>query len=266
MTAAISAEARQVERLVAEAESIFILTGAGMSQESGVPTFRDAQTGLWAQFDPMELATEDAFRRHPARVFGWYVWRFQLVSRVEPHAGHRALVHLQHEFFDSGAESGEAFMLVTQNVDGLHQRAGSTNVIELHGSLGRFRCLDQGHPFDVAGLADLAVPDDGEVTPPACAECGSPVRPGVVWFGEQLPVPRLERAYDGARRCDLMIVVGTSGIVYPAAGLPEIAIRRGTPVIEIGPQPTPLTAHATLSWASTAAGALTQLQEAMGLS
>ncbi len=261
MAAGISTEVRQAERLLTGAESVVVLTGAGMSQESGVPTFRDAQTGLWARFDPMELATEEAFRRHPARVFGWYLWRYHLVRRVQPHAGHRALARLQHEW---GAVSRRAFLLVTQNVDGLHQRAGSADVVELHGSLGRFRCLDRGHPFDTARLVDLVVPDDGEVTPPACVECGSPVRPGVVWFGEQLPVPSLERAYDGARRCDLMLVVGTSGIVYPAAGLPEVAVRRGAPVIEISPQPTPLTPHVTLAWASTAAVALPQIQEALG--
>jgi NAD-dependent deacetylase len=249
-----------VKALFADAASVLVLTGAGMSQESGVPTFRDAQTGLWARYDPMELATEEAFRRHPARVFGWYLWRYQLVGEAEPHAGHVALAQLQRSLARSGTD---ALTLVTQNVDGLHQRAGSTGVIELHGSLRRFRCLAHGHPYDPARFARLAAPDDGEIAPPPCDECGSPIRPDVVWFGEVLPHDALEAAYAGAHRCDVMLVVGTSGVVYPAAGLPEVGIQRGIPVIEISPQPTPFTDHVTLSWTSTAAVALPQLVTAL---
>jgi NAD-dependent deacetylase len=157
----------------------------------------------------------------------------------------------------------ETLTLVTQNVDGLHQRAGSTGVVELHGSLRRFRCFAQGHPFDPARFAGLAVPDDGEVEPPSCDECGSPIRPDVVWFGEVLPQDALETAYSCARRCDLMLVVGTSGVVYPAAGVPEVGIQRGIPVIEISPQATQFTDHVTLSWTSTAAVALPQLVAAL---
>jgi NAD-dependent deacetylase len=256
----MSAEAQQARELITDAGSILVLTGAGMSQESGVPTFRDAQTGLWARYDPMELATEDAFRCYPERVFGWYLWRYRLVSRAEPNAGHKALARLQ-----GGLVHGEqtAFTVITQNVDGLHQRAGNKAVIELHGSLSRFRCLDRGHPFDPSGLADLATPEHGEVTPPPCDVCGSPVRPDVVWFGEVLPQEALEAAYACARSCDLVLVVGTSGVVYPAAGLPEVGLQRGIPVIEISPQPTSFTPHVTLSWASTAAIALPQLVTAL---
>ncbi len=260
MVVSMSAEARHARELIAKAGSILVLTGAGMSQESGVPTFRDAQTGLWARYDPMELATEDAFGRHPARVFGWYLWRYQLVSRAEPNAGHTALARLEDGLVHGGPT---VFTLVTQNVDGLHQRAGSRAVIELHGSLSRFRCLHRGHPFDPSRLADLAIPEHGEVAPPPCDVCGSPVRPAVVWFGEVLPQEALEAAHACARTCDLMLVVGTSGVVYPAAGLPEVGLHRGIPVIEVSPQPTAFTPHVTLSWASTAAVALPQLVTAL---
>lgn len=260
MSLAVTEQARIAEGLFADATSVLVLTGAGMSQESGVPTFRDAQTGLWARYDPTELATEEAFRRHPARVFGWYVWRYQVVSRARPHAGHAALSRLQRGLAPRGAG---AFTLVTQNVDGLHQRAGSTGVIELHGSLRTFRCVAHGHPFDPARLAQRVVPEDGEVPPPPCDECGSPIRPAVVWFGEMLPRNALEAAYACARQCDLMLVIGTSGVVYPAAGLQDVGVQRGIPVIEISPQPTPFTAHVTLSWASTAAVALPQLVTAL---
>lgn len=244
--------------LVADAERVTVLTGAGMSQESGVPTFRDAQTGLWAQYDPAELATPEAFYTHPARVFGWYLWRFRLARAVEPHAGHFALASLAERFDD--------FTLVTQNVDGLHRRAGSRDPVELHGSLETFRCADRGHPFDVSGLEGLGGPAPGEVPPPACPHCGSPVRPAVVWFGEVLPVEALERAWAAVQRCDALLVVGTSSVVYPAAALPEIALRRSVPVVEINPERTPLTAHATLWWPGSAATTLPMLDGAVSAS
>lgn len=239
--------------VLAAARNVVVVTGAGMSQESGVPTFRDAQTGLWARFDPVELASEHAFRHHPARVFGWYVWRWQLIRMATPHPGHHALVRLQRAF--------DRLDVITQNVDGLHRRAGNHDVIELHGSLDAFRCLDRAHPFDGRRLADLQIPEEGEVAPPPCPECGSPVRPGVVWFGEVLPQAALERACSAVNRCDAMIVVGTSAIVYPAAGLPWRALERGCPVIEINPQPTPLSDQVEVVWPATAGAALTALAD-----
>jgi len=261
-----SREAELVAGLVAgHAGSLVVLTGAGMSQESGVPTFRDARTGLWARFDPMELATAQAFRAHASRVFGWYLWRCQLAQRAQPNTGHHALAGIQRAWSGPRA-SGRSLLLVTQNVDGLHQRAGMVDVVELHGSLRDFRCLDAGHPFDGALLRGLRVPADGMVEPPSCRVCGSPVRPGVVWFGEILPQERLERAYRAAGTCATMLVVGTSGVVYPAAALPEIALSLGIPVIEISPEPTALSPRASFTWRSTAAVALPQLEQALAAS
>ena len=260
---AVSRDAEVAAAIVARRDGLLVvLSGAGMSQESGVPTFRDAQTGLWARYDPLELATLEAFRTHPARVFGWYVWRYQLVQRAQPNAGHYALAAMQRALDGAGA-AGQSVLVVTQNVDGLHQRAGTTDVVELHGSLQSFRCLGAGHPYDATAIGEMAVPPDGEVDPPACPACGSPVRPGVVWFGEMLPQASLERAYRAARACAAMLVVGTSGVVYPAAALPEIALSRAIPVIEISPEPTALSPHVTLSWRATSGMALPLLERAL---
>ncbi len=248
-------ECTQALSLIGTARRVVALTGAGMSKESGVPTFREAQTGLWARFDPMELATADAFRRHPARVFGWYLWRFKLVRSVEPHPGHFALAAM--------AQQLGGLPVVTQNVDGLHRRAGSKELIELHGSLESFRCFDAGHPHDTSKFEDLEVPESGEVPPPACTVCGSPIRPGVVWFGEMLPPGAFERGQELVRRCDALLVVGTSSVVYPAAALPELAAASGVPVIEINPERTPLTSMADLWWGAPAADALSELATAV---
>jgi len=253
----MTADGVRAADLLEEKRRVVALTGAGMSQESGVPTFRGAQTGLWARYDPMELATADAFRRHPARVFGWYLWRFKLVRSVQPHAGHVALARMAGRF--------ESFHVVTQNVDGLHRRAGSREVVELHGSLEAFRCFDSAHPFDSAALEHLAVPEGGELPPPVCPACGSPIRPGVVWFGEMLPPGAFERATNLVRRADALLVIGTSSVVYPAAALPEIAASRGVPVIEINPEETPLTSLADFRWAAPAAVALAELAAALGI-
>lgn len=216
-----------------------VVTGAGMSQESGVPTFRDARAGLWSRFHPSELATEAAYASDPARVFGWYLWRWQLARRAAPHPGYHALVRLEKAFDD--------LLVVTQNVDGLHRRAGTTSVVELHGSLDAFRCVDRGHPFDGAALDTVVTPDGAEVEPPSC-RCGSLIRPGVVWFGEVLPPAALERAWAALEACDVMLVVGTSALVYPAAGLVWTAIERGRVVIEVNPEPTPLSDRVSFSW------------------
>lgn len=219
--------------ILADARKLVVVTGAGMSRDSGVPTFRDAMTGLWARFDPQELANARAFCRNPARVFGWYLWRWNLVRRAQPHAGYHALVRMEKAF--------EKLLVVTQNVDGLHRRSGSNDVVELHGSLEAFRCFDNGHRFDSKGLIGLQAQESGEVDPPRCAECGSMIRPGVVWFGEMLPTAAVERAWAAVADCDALLVVGTSAIVYPAAELPSIVIRRGRPVIDINPDATPIT-------------------------
>lgn len=251
-----NADAARAADLLTGARRLVVFTGAGMSQESGVPTFRDAQSGLWASFNPAELATPEAFRRNPARVFGWYLWRARLVRTVEPHTGYAALVQLSAGF--------ESYVVVTQNVDGLHQRAGSSDVIELHGRLDAFRCFDRDHPFDASRLAALESLPEGDVDPPLCPECGSPIRPGVVWFGEMLPPDDVARANDAVTQCDALLVVGTSGLVYPAAELPWLALERGATLIEVNPTPTPFSRRAHVSWRSTAATALPLLVQVLG--
>lgn len=206
------------------------LTGSGISAESGVPTFRDAQTGLWARYDPQQLATPEAFARDPELVWRWYAWRRGLVAGAIPNAGHEALARLER--------SVPAFSLLTQNVDGLHGEAGSESVVELHGNIRRSRCP----------LENVAVePDETDHLPPLCPNCGSPVRPDVVWFGEALPAEALRAASEAARSCDLFLSVGTSGLVCPAASLPYEALESGATVVEVNPERTPLSPDAHYS-------------------
>jgi len=206
-----------------EAQQVCVLTGAGVSAESGVPTFREAQTGLWEQYDPHDLATPDAFRRDPALVWRWYRWRRDLVAGVEPNPGHLALVRL--------AGLVPELTIVTQNVDGLHQRAGSDGVIEFHGNLFENRCFVEG---DLAEGADMSA----EV--PVCPGCGGMLRPGVVWFGESIPERTLEAAAAAVIGCDLFFSIGTSSLVWPAAGLAEAARQQGARIVEINLDATPL--------------------------
>ena len=209
------------------ARRVVALTGSGISAESGVPTFRDAQTGLWSSYDPLELAPPEAFDRDPELVWRWYAWRRGLVESARPNAGHRALADLERR--------APAFSIVTQNVDSLHQEAGSSNVVELHGNIRRSRCPAE----------DVSVePEVTEYLPPLCPNCGSPLRPDVVWFGEALPAGGLRVASEAARSCDVFLSVGTSGLVYPAASLPYEALEAGAVLVEINPDPTPLSAHA----------------------
>ena len=219
-----------------EAERIVVLTGAGVSAESGVPTFRDAQSGLWARFRPEELATPEAFARDPALVWDWYAWRRSLVSGVEPNAGHRALAALE--------SLSPGFALVTQNVDGLHRRAGSRRVISLHGDLFRTRCSAGDGP--VESWAETAE------RPPPCPRCGAPLRPDVVWFGEMLPQAALAEAFELSATCDLFLSVGTSALVQPAASLPLAALRAGAAVAEINPSETPLSSAVDFAIRGTA--------------
>ena len=209
---------------VSGARRVCVLTGAGVSAESGVPTFREAQTGLWARYDPLELATPEAFRRDPGLVWRWYRWRRDLVAGAEPNAGHVALVEL--------ARLVPAFRLITQNVDGLHQRAGSTDVIEFHGNLFETRCSADGCRF--AGAYE---PEGGV---PACPDCGAHLRPAVVWFGEAIPAAALREAAAAVEHCDLFFSIGTSSLVWPAAGFADAARLRGAVVVEINPAETEL--------------------------
>jgi len=214
----------ELARALATAKRVVVLTGAGVSAESGVPPFRDAQTGLWARFDPRELATPAAFAKNPRLVWDWYAWRRERVSRVEPNAGHHALVEIERRVPE--------FLLITQNVDGLHQRAGNRNIVELHGNISRVKCSREGT------LVERWDASDGEV--PRCPSCGSLLRPDVVWFEEMLPPDALAAAENAARRCDLMLVAGTSAEVYPAAALPSLAEEAGAVVVEVNPDSTAL--------------------------
>lgn len=210
------------------ARVIAALTGAGISAESGLATFRDAQTGLWARFDPRELATPSAFARNPKLVWDWYAWRREHVAEARPNAGHLALAELERRVPE--------FALITQNVDGLHQRAGSRSPIELHGNITRVKCSREGTVVERWNAPPDAVP--------RCANCGALLRPDVVWFEEMLPEQPLAAADDAARRCNVLLVVGTSAEVYPAAALPALARRFGAIIVEINPNATPLSAAA----------------------
>ena len=214
----------KVAGLIQHAKCIVVLTGAGMSKESGIPTFRDADTGLWSHYDPQQFATPRAWRKDKALVMGWYCWRAANNHRAQPHSGHRALVALE--------QRAEQFTLITQNIDHLHERAGSQNVIHLHGRIDTLRCFACHRPGGT-----LHVPDDAlenpklRVEPSRCTHCSGYLRPDVVWFGEMLPVEPWRNAMLALRECDLMLEV------YPAAGMPDMAIRRGAPVVEINPVP-----------------------------
>jgi NAD-dependent deacetylase len=228
---------------LAGARSVVVLTGAGISAESGVPTFRDAQTGLWAKYSAEQLATPEAFLHSPRLVWDWYAWRRSLTQRAQPNAGHAALLRLERLYSD--------FTLVTQNVDGLHARAGSADVVELHGNIARTLCFEDNREV-------TSFEDDG-VTPPRCPRCGGLLRPGVVWFGEALPRAALERAERASSRCQALLSVGTSSLVHPAAGLPVLAKRNGALLIEVNPTATPLTPHVDAVLSGPAGQLLPQL-------
>ncbi len=236
--------------LLLNARKILVLTGAGMSAESGVPTFRDAQSGLWAKFRPEDLATPEAFRKQPRMVWDWYAERRANISRVRPHAGHVALVEME-PYFDS-------MLLVTQNVDGLHQLAGSTEVVELHGNIMRSICSETGKTIESSWIeANPGQPPVSPHHPQGLA------RPAVIWFGELLPAGVMERATTAALECDVCFSIGTSSLVQPAASLPFIALRSGSAVIEINPTPTSLSDLADFSLQATAVGALTAIHAAL---
>ncbi|AKK02973.1 NAD-dependent deacylase [Corynebacterium epidermidicanis] len=228
----------EVTSLLADARRVVAFTGAGMSAESGLDTYRDATTGLWENVDPQAMASIDAWARDPDPMWAWYLWRARLAAEAQPNAGHRALAPIP---------------IVTQNIDNLHERGGSVEVVHLHGSLFSFRCTICARPFRGVELPESPAE---RATPPACPLCGNLIRPGVVWFGEMLPTDAWQRAEDLISSCDALLVVGTSGIVQPAATLPLLAPA----MIEISPQETNLTRFASYSWRTTAAVGLPQLE------
>lgn len=228
---------------------VTVLSGAGISAESGVPTFRDDKNGLWAKFDPYELSSVQGWERNPERVWGWYLWRHYLVGKVEPNDGHRAIAAWQKD---------ADVTVITQNVDDLHERAGSSPVHHLHGSLFEFRCAhcNMRYHEELPAMSEPTI----EVEPPVC-HCGGLIRPDIVWFGEALPQGPWRHAVDATESADVVVVVGTSAIVYPAAGLPEMALARGIPVIEVNPEPTPLSPYVTHGIRESASQALPGLLE-----
>jgi len=240
-------EIEAVRAQLARSRRVCVLTGAGMSAESGIPTFRDAMSGLWSRFDPAELASEEGFRADPAHVWAWYAERKQGVRDAQPNAGHVALA-------DYGRRRPGVLTIVTQNVDDLHQRAGWLQTIRLHGDILADRWL-QPCPRGLGCAPAVAVPGE----PPACADCGNLLRPGVVWFGEMLPEGAIDAAERAARECELLLVVGTSGAVWPAAGLASVARRAGARVAIVNPQASEIDGEAHWTLRGTAAQLLPQL-------
>ena len=230
---------------LASAERVAVLTGAGVSAASGLATFRGAG-GLWRSHRAEDLATPEAYARDPELVWAWYYERFERVAAAAPNPAHTRLAELEARILQNTGH----FTLVTQNVDGLHRRAGSQNLVELHGNLTLSRCERCGN------LTALAL----EMTlPPMCPACGSRMRPNVVWFGERLPEAALETAARAFMTAQVTLVIGTSGVVEPAASLGRLALQRGAQVIEINPEPTPSTEFATLSLHQDAVSGLHQL-------
>jgi NAD-dependent protein deacetylase/lipoamidase len=237
-----------VRNRVRSAQRVVVFSGAGVSRESGLDTFRGAG-GLWERMRPEELATPEAFRADPGKVWRWYAWRYGKVAQASPNPAHYAVARLEAVF--------PFYMVVTQNVDGLHQRAGSRNLLELHGTVARAFCERCRRSRDMGE----ALAESAEV-PPVCA-CGGRFRPAVVWFGEALPGEVLARAHEEATLCDLFLSVGTSSTVYPAAGLIELAHQAGACLIEVNPEPTPFSALMDLRLAAPAGEALPALAEAL---
>lgn len=214
------------------ARHVVVFTGAGVSAESGIPTFRDALTGLWTQFDASELASPEGFRADPALVWGWYEWRRMTVMHAEPNPAHYAIAKL--------AGLVPQLTVITQNVDDLHERAGSADPVRLHGSLHRPRCFACNRPHEFSpGIPEE--PEGGRrLEPPRCNHCGGRIRPGVVWFGEELPADAWNQAQQAVQDCDVLFSVGTSSLVWPAAQLPQAAAAHGATVVQVNPGETSL--------------------------
>ena len=234
-------------RLMRTASSLAVLTGAGVSAESGIPTFREAQSGLWSRYDPTQLATPEAFQENPELVWSWYQWRRDLINNNAPNPAHHTLVKIEQKL--------PSFTLITQNVDGFHRQAGSGNVLELHGNIHTNLCSREKKVV-------ISRAEDGRMVP-TCPDCGAKLRPGVVWFGESLPVDALRAAQEAAASSDIFLSIGTSGLVQPAASLPLIALEAGKIVLEINPSPTPLTPYSHFAIHGPAGEVLPELYQAI---
>ncbi len=228
-----------------KAQKVTVLTGAGVSAESGIKTFRDPD-GLWAQFNPAELASANGFMSNPELVWQWYQYRREIVNNAEPNAGHYAIAEMENLFSD--------FVLITQNVDRLHQRAGSTKVWELHGNIIDNHCFNCKKPY----TGETNLPDKQL---PRCLECGGLIRPSVVWFGEMLPYGAISSAEEASHNCNVFFTVGTSAEVYPAANLPMIAKRGGAFCVEVNPNRTPISNYMDICLRDKSALALSKLVE-----
>ena len=251
LTADIAAARVALAPALAQRGGLCVLTGAGISAESGIATFRDALTGYWSRFDPLDLASEEGFRAHPQRVWNWYAERRSGVRAAKPNAGHIALAELAHRL-------PGVMTLVTQNVDDLHQRAGNSDAIQLHGDILHEQWLDACPRHARGGnMCDPGWARSGE--PPNCVECGNLLRPGVVWFGENLPLAALNAAEHAASNCAVLLVVGTSGAVWPAAGLAGRARRHAAQVLIVNPAESEIDAEAHQVLRGTAAGVLPAL-------
>ena len=236
LSAALIAEVDHAAKLLGAKQRICILTGAGISAESGIPTFRDKQTGLWENYGAEDLATPEAFARDPKLVWGWYQWRRQVVADKKPNPAHDALAQWQYH----SQSSGQHITLITQNVDDLHEQAGST-VTHLHGHLWRNRCSQCKTPYQKQSRGSYSSADTMDYSEALinCPHCDDYIRPDIVWFGEALPVQAWETAEQAAADCEAFISIGTSSLVYPAAGLAQLAKDNGAKIIEINPNPTP---------------------------
>jgi NAD-dependent deacetylase len=228
-------EIQEAAQLLKDIKHLAVLTGAGISKESGLATFRDPDDGLWSQFSPQELANAQAFHQDPVKIWNWYAQRRRKAAQAKPNPGHEALVQMESIF--------ESVVIITQNVDGLHQAAGSHHVIELHGNIHRNKCADgcYGNPT----LVDVPLStEENEDGLPLCPLCGAFVRPDIVWFGEMLPETALEQSFKVCNEADAMLTIGTSGDVIPASLLPRIVAKHNAPIIEINPEDTSLTSLA----------------------
>ncbi len=238
LSAKLIVEVERAAKLLASQSRICILTGAGVSAESGIPTFRDKQTGLWERYRAEDLASPEAFARDPNLVWSWYQWRRQLVHDKKPNPAHYALAQWQQE----AKKNQQSVTLITQNVDDLHEQAGST-AIHLHGHLWRNRCNSCGTVYEdktkTLDSGTQAIEFDSALI--TCPRCAGYIRPDIVWFGESLPVQAWQTAEDAATNCEVFISIGTSSLVYPAAGLAHLARQNGAKIIEINPHPTPNT-------------------------
>lgn len=231
-------------KAIQNSEKVVVLTGAGISAESGVPTFR-GEEGLWRNFRAEELATPSAFQRDPKLVWEWYDWRRNLIKPLYPNAGHKVIASIE--------QKKPSFNLITQNVDGLHQKAGSKKCVELHGNIWKTRCTEEGTVTENLESPLKAIP-------PVC-ECGAMLRPHIVWFGEPLPVEAIQSSYQAVENCDLMLVVGTSAVVQPAALLPGMAKNAGAFVIEVNAEETPVSDTANDSYIGKAGEILPLLEK-----